>query len=111
MNGDEHDDRCGRPQDGPGHPRSGWIKVHAAGKGGGPDLWFCSPRCLVRAFAPGVATQIAADMTARAVAGQDVATCPACITRHERGHRCRSCGHAPPPPIFRGLGIPDRRGA
>jgi hypothetical protein len=34
------DERCGRPQDGPGHPRRGWVRVSITGTDA-PPLWFC----------------------------------------------------------------------
>lgn len=39
------DPRCGRPQEGPGHPRSGWIRLHVAGSPD-KDTWWCSRRCI-----------------------------------------------------------------
>lgn len=35
--------RCGHPQEGPGHPRKGWVQVKPAGQ---PALWFCSWPCV-----------------------------------------------------------------
>lgn len=41
----EDRDRCGKEQ-GRGHPRTGWIKVHQAGVDLKP--WFCSWTCLTK---------------------------------------------------------------
>lgn len=53
---------CGLPQTGPGHPRSGWVRIHQAGRGAGTDShrWFCSWRCAHRH----VARQLAQEATA-----------------------------------------------
>lgn len=40
------DPRCGVPQEGPGHPRKGWLSVKQVGVDDKP-LWFCSTRCVV----------------------------------------------------------------
>lgn len=34
--------RCGQPQEGPGHPRRGWVQVKGAGC---VARWFCSYYC------------------------------------------------------------------
>lgn len=73
-------EKCGQPQTGPGHPRKGWLNVKVAGVAG--STWWCSATCLAAGLA-------------RTHARVDVATCPACINRHERGHRCPACGTAP----------------
>lgn len=41
-----HDEACGKPRTGPGHPRKGWIQVHQAGTTSDP--WLCSWHCLSR---------------------------------------------------------------
>lgn len=72
-------EKCGRPQVGPGHPRKGWLNVKTAGVAG--STWWCSPACLMRSLTRDHRV--------------DVAACPACINRHDRGHRCPACGTAP----------------
>lgn len=37
---------CGQPQNGPGHPRKGWIQTKTAG--GRQALWHCSWHCVSR---------------------------------------------------------------
>ncbi|WP_346007270.1 hypothetical protein [Janibacter terrae] len=74
-------EKCGRPQDGPGHPRKGWLNVKVAGIAG--STWWCSPTCL------------AANLTHGDTLRVDVATCPTCINRHDRAHRCPACGTTP----------------
>lgn len=75
--------KCGRPQNGPGRPRKGWIHTKVAGQTG-TDRWWCSIRCLIHGF-----TQAVHD------ARDDVALCVMCINRHDRGHRCPSCNTTP----------------
>lgn len=75
--------KCGRPQQGQGHPKKGWIKTHVAGQRGS-DAWWCSATCLV------------VDLTQSGrVERPDVARCPLCVNRHDRGHRCPICNTAP----------------
>lgn len=38
--------QCGQPQEGPGHPRKGWVQTKVAGEQ--LRLWFCSWGCVVR---------------------------------------------------------------
>lgn len=73
--------RCGRPQEGPGHPRHGWIRTHVAGTKDS-TRWWCSIACLAARFHA---------TTPR----HDVATCARCINRHDRDHRCPACGTRP----------------
>lgn len=73
-------EKCGQPQIGPGHPRKGWINVKTAGVAG--STWWCSTTCLARALT-GTSPR------------SDVATCPACINRHDRAHRCPACNTTP----------------
>jgi hypothetical protein len=40
-----HDERCGRPQDGPGHPRKGWVQIKVAGEP--KALWFHTWACVI----------------------------------------------------------------
>ncbi|MGG5257486.1 hypothetical protein [Phycicoccus avicenniae] len=76
-------EKCGRPQDGPGHPRKGWIRTHVAGTSGS-TRWWCSLRCLI------------AGMTGVPGADRDdVAACVTCTNRHDRDHRCPVCGTRP----------------
>lgn len=88
-------DKCGRPQDGPGHPKKGWIRTHVAGAANS-TRWWCSLRCLIAGF-----TQT--EVTSR----DDVALCVTCINRHDRDHRCPLCGNAPQ--ITRAVPTPARR--
>lgn len=83
---------CGHPQNGAGRPRKGWVKVHIAGH---PiaDTWWCSTTCAAAGLA-GVAGRL------------DVATCPACINRHDRGHRCSVCNTVPH--LIAGAPVPTR---
>lgn len=75
--------KCGRPQEGAGHPRKGWIRTHIAGAADS-TRWWCSIRCLVAGF------------TGNPVENRDdVAICVACINRHDRKHRCPVCGTTP----------------
>lgn len=37
---------CGQPQEGPGHPRRGWVQLKRAGEV--ITLWFCSFHCVSR---------------------------------------------------------------
>lgn len=74
-------DKCGHPQTGPGHPRKGWINVKVAGTAG--STWWCSTACLAAHLTHGTTVRV------------DVATCPTCINRHDRGHRCPACNTAP----------------
>lgn len=39
-------DACGRPQEGSGHPRRGWVQLKRAGEAVTP--WFCSFHCVSR---------------------------------------------------------------
>lgn len=87
-------EKCGLPQEGPGHPRKGWLNVKVAGITG--STWWCSPACLAR--------QLHRDTTS---ARHDVATCPACINRHDRAHRCPTCGTAPQLPQL--VAVPQAR--
>lgn len=81
----DHPDQCGRIQNGPGHPRRGWLKLHVSGTKEPHAVltgrWYCSPRCLMAALAR--------------VAHIDITGCAACINRHARGHRCPVCGSTP----------------
>jgi hypothetical protein len=73
-------EKCGRPQVGPGHPRTGWINVKTAGTRG--STWWCSTTCLITGLL-GVAER------------PDVGRCPLCINRHDRDHRCGVCNTQP----------------
>lgn len=90
------DPRCGAPQTGPGHPRRGWVRVSIAGD---PTArWYCSTSCAARGLG------LAADVTSRR---PDVGDCAFCVSRHDLGHACRSCGHRPSRLLYRNVGQPD----
>lgn len=89
--------RCGHPQTSAGHPRNGWIRISIAGSP--PAHWYCSLACAATALAGRAEAEISGVRT-------DVGACPACVTRHDIGHLCRSCGHTPPRPDFTRVGQP-----
>ncbi len=78
--------KCGQPQDGPGHPRKGWIRTHIAGLANS-TRWWCSLACLIHGF-----TQ---DPHA---ARDDVATCVPRLRHHPPPHPRRTRRPHPPPP-------------
>lgn len=86
-------DRCGHPQDGPGHPRKGWLQLKTAGIP--RTTWWCSPTCLTHHLITLITPTPAAAAPRPVEPRHDVAACPACINRHDRGHRCPTCGSAP----------------
>jgi hypothetical protein len=89
--------RCGHPQTSAGHPRNGWVRVSIARSP--PAHWYCSLACAATALAGRAEAEISGVRT-------DVGACSTCVTRHDIGHLCRSCGHTPPRPDFTRLGRP-----
>lgn len=83
--------RCGHPQTSAGHPRKGWVRVNIAGSP--PARWYCSTACAAAALDGRATAELTGIRT-------DVGACPTCATRHDLGHRCRSCGHTPPRVTF-----------
>lgn len=77
----EHHPQCGLPATSiAGRVPNGFVRVQIAGATA--PTWFCGVSCAVEALTGDAPTLRA-----------DVAVCPACITRHDIGHVCRSCGH------------------
>ncbi len=76
---------CGQPQYGSGHPKSGWIKTHTAGRHAPPDRWWCSTQCLVASLLH----------TDPHTGRSDVANCAHCVNRHDRDHACPVCRSTP----------------
>jgi len=73
---------CGQPTTNRGRVPNGFIKTHTAGTD--DSRWWCSTQCLI------------SGLTATIVAARpDVAACPLCINRHDRGHRCGVCNTQP----------------
>ena len=78
-----HEHRCGRSvNEIRGRLPRGFVRIQTTGTGDGPGRWFCSADCAINALA-------------HTVKRADVATCPLCINRHDRDHRCPACGSRP----------------
>lgn len=47
------EERCGQPQNGPGHPRRGWVQIRT----GAERPWFCGLTCALRWLTSRLATE------------------------------------------------------
>jgi hypothetical protein len=89
----EHDAACGRPRTKHGPPPKGWIFVRLSRAEG---AWYCGAEHAAAAIRATVEPPPITTVTAPPVEPRhDVATCPLCINRHERDHRCGVCNTRP----------------